>query len=209
MSLRRPRNSPPPKPVPVAALVLYAGDDLWSRWARLLFLEKEVADSRVERLGPGKPLNEDMLVLNPEQRLPAIADREVVLTGARVISEYLEERYPHPRLLPNEPLGRARARMALDRFEQELFPLLATASAGEKAPARAAKARLDQVLVASARSFSARGWFLGPEFSLADGAWAVWLQGVFALGIVPPPAVRDYAERLAKRPSVRKLFADR
>lgn len=207
MSLRRPRNSPPPKPVPVAALVLYAGDDLWSRWARLLFLEKDVADSRIERIGSGTPLNEDLLVLNPEQRLPALADREVMLTGARVISEYLEDRYPHPRVLPNEPLGRARARMALDRFEQELFPLLAAATGAEKAAARSAKTRLNQVLTASARSFSARGWFLGAEFTLADAAWAVWLQGVFALGIEPPLPVRDYAERLAKRPSVRKLFA--
>lgn len=208
MSLRRPRNSPPPKSVPVAALVLYAGDDLWSRWARLLFMEKDVADSRVERLGPGTPLNEDLLVLNPEQRLPALADREVMLTGARVIAEYLEERYPHPRLMPNDPLSRARARMALDRFEQELFPLLA-ATVGDKAAAKAARLRLNQVLAVSARSFSARGWFLGPEYSLADGAWAIWLQGVFALGIEAPPPVRDYAERLAQRPSVRKLFASR
>lgn len=207
MSLRRPRNARPPKPVPVAALVLYAGDDPWSRWARLVFIEKDVADARVERLGAGSPLNEDLLVLNPEQRLPALAERDLLLTGARVIAEYLEERYPHPRLMPTDPVGRARARMALDRFEQELFPLLVAASGTDKAATRSARPRLTQALAASARSFSARGWFLGAEYSLADAAWAVWLQGVFALGIEPPPPVRSYAEKLAQRPAVRKLFA--
>lgn len=209
MSLRRPRNSPPPKPVPVAALVLYAASDPWSRWAQLIFREKDVADSRIERLGPGAPPNEDLLVLNPEQRIPALAERDLLLTGPRVIAEYLEERYPHPRLLPNDPVSRARARMALDRFEQELFPLLIAATLGEKATTRSARTRLGQVLSSSARSFSARGWFLGPEFSLADCAWAIWLQGVFALGIEPPPPVRAYAERLAQRPSVRSLFGER
>lgn len=208
MSLRRPRNSLPPKPAPVAGLVLYAGSDRWSDWARLVFAEKDVVDARVEQLRAGAPPNEDLLVLNPEQRLPALADRELLITGARVIAEYLEERYPHPRLMPTDPAGRARARMVLDRFEQELFPALAEAG-GDKAAAKAARLKLSQTLAASARSFSARGWFLGPEFSLVDSAWAVWLQAVFAYGIEPPEAVRNYAERLAQRPAVRAFFARR
>lgn len=209
MSLRRPRNSPLAKPAPVAGLVLYAGGDIWSAWTRLLMAEKDVADSRVEVQRAGAPPNEDLLVLNPEQRLPALTERELVLTGPRVIAEYMEERYPHPRLMPNEPVGRARARMVLDRFEQELFPLLLAASGGEKAQARAARARLQQMLTASARSFSARGWYLGPEFSLVDCAWAVWLQAVFALAIEPPESVRQYAERLAQRESIRRHFSGR
>lgn len=208
MSLRRPRNSLPTKPAPVAGLVLYAGSDLWSDWTRLIFTEKDVVDARVDRLHDGAPPNEDLLILNPEQRLPALADRELLITGARVIAEYLEERYPHPRLMPTDPAGRARARMVLERFEQELFPLLEEA-AGDKAAGKAARLKLGQALAVSARSFSARGWFLGPEFGLVDSAWAVWLQGVFARGIEPPEPVRNYAERLAQRPAVRRFFTGR
>lgn len=206
MALRRPRTGSALKPAPVAGLMLYvAPKELWNDWVRLVFAEKDINDSRVERIMPGRP-NEDLLVLNPEQRLPALADRDVLLTGPRVIAEYLEERYPHPRLMPTDPAGRARVRMALDRFEQELFPMLVDAR-GERAAAKAARAALMQTLVTGARWFGARGYFVGLEYSVADAAWALWLQGVFALGLVPPDSVRQYAEKLAKRPAIMKLFS--
>lgn len=208
MALRRQRNAPFPKLAPVAGLMLYTGGDVWSDWTGLVFAEKDLDDCRVQAVGPGKP-DEDMLVLNPEQRLPALADRELMLTGARVISEYLDERYPHPRFMSTDPAARAKTRMALDRFEQELFPALVAAQLEAKTkPGKLHKAFVATV-AASGRWFPTRGHFLGVDYGLADTAWAVWLRGANRLGIKLPEATQQYAEKLAARKAIAAYFKAR
>src|SRR5688500_17441481 len=91
------------KPAPRAGVTLFCGrDHLPSLWTRMVLAEKEVAGARIEWIKPGQP-NHDLLVLNPAQILPTLADRDTVIYPAQVIAEYLDERYPHPRLLPLDP----------------------------------------------------------------------------------------------------------
>ena len=193
------RSRPPAKLAPTGGLTLYSGTGPWDGWVSLLYLEKGVDDARQVMVVPGK-FNEDLLVLNPEQRLPALADRDVFITGERVIAEYLDERYPHPRLLPTDPAGRARVRMVLERFASELFPAL-KAAAAPKANAKD-KAHLLDLVKESGRWFAPRGYFTGPEYSQADAAWVVWLKGVLQLKLPLPEASVAYLERLAKRKAV-------
>lgn len=184
-------------------LYVTAGDP-WNDWAALAFAEKDVDDSRTEPVVAGRP-NEDLLVINPELRLPALADRELLLTGARVIVEYMDERYPHPRLLPQDPAGRAKVRMVLEQFASELFPALQAAQVAAAAKSKA-KSPLATLVANSGRWFGGKGYFLGVEYNQADIAWAVWLKGVVALGHKLPENAQRYRDKLATRPVLASYF---
>ena len=185
-------------------MLYVAPDDPWNDWAALAFAEKAVDDARCERTDPARP-NEDLLVINPELRLPALADRELLITGPRVIVDYLDERYPHPRLLPQDPAGRAKVRMVLDQFTTELFPALIEAREAKTVKVRSA---LSQQVANSARWFGGKTYFLG-EFTLADIAWAVWLRGAARLNLKLPENAARYGEKLATRPVLAAYFKAR
>lgn len=199
---------PPVKPAANAGLTLYVGPDtLQGDWARLVLAEKDVDTAAIRVVAPGK-IDEDFLILNPAQTLPTLADREGVIQTARVIVEYLDERYPHPSLMPQEPAGRARIRMTLHKIEHELFPLAERMQAGG-AEATSAKRQLVDGLKGGARFFPSRGYIMGPEYSLADTAWAVLLRRVQIAGVALPPeaaSVTAYAQRLFARPSFQRCF---
>ena len=78
---------------------------------------------------------EDLLDLNPYHSVPTLVDRDLVLYAASVVSEYLDERYPHPPLMPVDPLSRARLRLAMLRVELEWVPHVQAIQAGNKAQA--------------------------------------------------------------------------
>jgi len=200
--------APAIKPAPNVGLTLFvSADSLHSDWARLVLAEKDVDSSSVQVIKPGE-VNEDFLVLNPAQTLPTLADREGVIQTARVIVEYLDERYPHPPMMPQEPAGRARVRMTLHRIEHELFPL-AIKLGTPGAEGTAAKRSLLDGLRNGARFFPARGHFLGTEYSLADTAWAVLLRRLQTAGVALPPeaaSVKAYGERLFARPGFQRCF---
>jgi len=203
MVTRRSRLASATKPAPAAGLTLYvATNDIWSDWAALAFAEKDVDDARIVRVSPDKP-NEDLLVINPELRLPALADRELLLTGAQVIVEYLDERYPHPRLMPQDPAGRARVRMVLEQFAVELFPALDEALVQGKIKARSS---LAQQLAGCGRWFPGKAYFLGVEYTRADLAWAVWLHGARKLGANLPDDAARYYDKLAQRAVISRYF---
>ncbi len=200
---RRSRLATLGKPAPAAGLMLYfAPHDPWNDWASLAFAEKDVDGSRAERVLPGKP-NEDLLVINPELRLPALADRDLLLLGSRVIVEYLDERYPHPRLLPQDPAGRAKVRMVLEQFGTELFPVLQEALAAKSAKA---KSPIAQQVLNSGRWFTGKSYFLGVEYTQADLAWAVWLKGVLSLGLKLPENAARYRDKLAQKAVLAAYF---
>lgn len=200
---RRSRLATLGKPAPQAGLMLYvAPHEPWNDWAALAFAEKDVDDARCERIDPARP-NEDLLVINPELRLPALADRELLLTGARVVVEYLDERYPHPRLMPQDPAGRAKVRMVLEQFAAELFPVLQEALAAKSAKA---KSPIAQQVLNSGRWFGGKAYFLGVEYTRADLAWAVWLKGVQSLGLKLPENAQRYRDKLATRPVLAAYF---
>lgn len=199
------------KPAPNAGLMLFVADEsLPCDWARLVLAEKDVDSAKIQAIRPGRAVNEDFLVLNPSQSLPTLADREGVITGARVIIEYLDERYPHPPLMPQSPAARARVRMALLGVEELL--LLAEELPGASARgAAAAREELLQRLQAGGRHFAAQGYLLGRDYTLADSGWAVLLRRLRRLGIELPAAaepLRRYAARLSARPAYQRCFEE-
>jgi len=93
-----------------------------SHCARLVVYEKGVP-AEVEFFDPNDP-PEDLLELNPNGNAPTFVERDLVLYDARIIMEYLDERFPHPALHQMDPVSRANARMLIKRIDQEWYPLL-------------------------------------------------------------------------------------
>jgi len=182
-------------------LTLYSARDcVHCHRVRLVLAAKGVTYDLV-LVDPAKP-PEDLLDLNPYNSLPTLVDRDLVLYDTGVIGEYLDERYPHPPLMPVDPLSRARLRLAMVRFEKEWLPLVSQA-AGTSKTAEAARKRLRDSLVAALPLFKAAKFFLNPEMSLADCALAPLVWRLPNLGVVLPREahfIADYGERIFRNP---------
>ncbi len=141
---------------------------------------------------------EDLIDLNPYNSVPTLVDRDLVLYDTSVISEYLDERYPHPPLMPVDPLSRARLRLAMVRLENDWLTLVDQIEVGGKA-AEVARKALQEDLASNALAFKASKFFLSPEISLADCAFAPLIWRFESLGIKLPKEAQpiiDYGERI-------------
>jgi RNA polymerase-associated protein len=180
-----------------AVLTLYTTpDDIQCHRARLVLAAKGVSYERV-LVDPARP-PEDLVDLNPYVSTPTLVDRDLTLFDTAVVCEYLDERYPHPPLMPIDPQSRARLRVAAVRIEKDWLPQVDTIRAGGR-PADAARKRLREHLLSALPLFKASRFFLNPEMSLADClvapvVWRLPWLGV-ELGREGKPIV-DYGERL-------------
>ncbi len=168
--------------------------------ARIVLCEKDIVHEVI--LVDPKKLPEDLVDLNPYGSLPTLVDRELVLYNSRVIMEYLEERFPHPPLMPVGPVQRAQTRLALFQVEQDWYPLVdIIETKGEKAVAKAKK-ELTESIASVAEIFSAMPYFLSEEFTLVDASVAPILWRLRHYGIELPKeakAIETYANRLFER----------
>jgi RNA polymerase-associated protein len=178
-------------------LTLYTSpDDVQSHRVRLVLAAKGVGYDRLV-VGPGKP-PEDLVDLNPHGNTPTLVDRDLVLYDTAVVCEYVDERYPHPPLMPIDPLSRARLRLAMVRIEVEWLPLIATIHAGGR-PADTARKHLREQLLTALPLFKSARFFLNPEMSLADCLVAPVIWRLPQLGITlgrEGKAIVDYGERI-------------
>ena len=178
-------------------LALYsATDDIQCHRVRLVLAAKGVTYDLIQ-VDPAKP-PEDLIDLNPYSSLPTLVDRDLTLYDTSVVCEYLDERYPHPPLMPIDPLSRARLRLAAVRIERDWLPEVAHIRAGGR-PADTARKRLREQLLGALPLFKASKFFLNPEMSLADClvtpiVWRLPSLGV-DLGREGKP-IMDYGERL-------------
>ena len=178
-------------------LTLYTtADDIRCHRARLVLAAKGVSYERI-LVDPAKP-PEDLIDLNPYASTPTLVDRDLTLFDTSVVCEYLDERYPHPPLMPIDPLSRARLRVAAVRIERDWLTEVDAIRAGGR-PAEAARKRLREQLLATLPLFKASKFFLNPEMSLVDCLvapviWRLPWLGV-ELGREGKPII-DYGERL-------------
>ncbi|VAW78656.1 Stringent starvation protein A [hydrothermal vent metagenome] len=172
-----------------------------SHRVRMVLAEKGIT-VEIVNIDPDN-LPEDLIDLNPYQSVPTLMDRELVLYDPQVIVEYLDERFPHPPLMPVDPVSRARSRLALHRIQKDWYSLLTDMERGEKTAAKARKALRDS-LASSAEVFAAKPFFLSDDFSLVDASLApiMWRLKHYRIEL-PEQAkpVIDYAERLFARES--------
>jgi RNA polymerase-associated protein len=174
-----------------------------SHRTRLVLAEKNINIDIADIEGPDLP--EDLMDLNPYHTVPTLVDRDLVLYDSRVIIEYLDERFPHPPLMPVDPVTRAQFRLALFRIETDWYQLAEQFEAdGDRKPATKSRKMLRESILASVDLFSAKRYFLSDEFSLVDCSIApvLWRLPVYGieLGTQAEP-IEMYMKRVFERRS--------
>ncbi|MBA3660253.1 MAG: glutathione S-transferase N-terminal domain-containing protein [Gammaproteobacteria bacterium] len=187
-----------------SVMTLYSGaSDIYSHRVRIVLAEKGVSYEVINVESRGKP--EDLLELNPYGNVPTLIDRELVLYESNIITEYLDERFPHPPLMPVYPVARAKARLVIYRFDREWTPLVRKLEIGKGADLKAAAKELTSYLVQLIPAFTSSPYFMGDEFTLVDCCIAPVLWRLPAWGITltstETKAINKYAERVFERDS--------
>ncbi len=187
-----------------------APNDPWSHRTRIVLAEKGIGIDIVS-VEPGR-FPEDLLDLNPYHSVPTLVDRDLVLYDSRVIVEYLDERFPHPPLMPVDPVTRAQFRLALYRIERDWYGLVQQIDAepDKEAQLRFKKMLRDTVL-ASTDLFKVKSFFLSDDFSLVDATIApvLWRLPVYEIDL-PPQAqpIIKYAGLMFARPGFRDSLSE-
>jgi len=187
-----------------------APTDPWSHRTRLVLAEKGISIElvNVDLL----KLPEDLLDLNPYHSVPTLVDRDLVLYDSRVIIEYLDERFPHPPLMPIDPVTRAQFRVALYRVERDWYALAHDIEQGALSKtAEHSRKVLGEAISASAEVFKAKPFFLSDEFSLVDASIAPILWRLPAYGIELPlqaQPIAKYMNTIFSRSTFRACLSD-
>lgn len=176
--------------------------DHYSHRVRMVVAEKGVNVDIVD-VSPGKK-PEDLAEINPYNTLPTLLDRELVLFESTVIMEYLDERFPHPPLLPVYPVARAQSRSLIHRIEKDWTRNVDLLMSGRSREPTLAKARreLTESMIGVAPVFADKPFFMSDEFTLVDCCVAPILWRLKYMGIKLP-------ERQARpmRRYMREIFA--
>ncbi len=181
-----------------------------SHRTRLVLSEKNINIEVASVDGPDLP--EDLMDLNPYHTVPTLVDRDLVLYDSRVIIEYLDERFPHPPLMPVDPVTRAKFRLALFRIEMDWYQLAEQfdAEGDRKLPAKSKK-MLRESILASVELFAVMRYFLSEDFSLVDCSIApiLWRLPVYGidLGSQAEP-IQNYMKRVFDRPSFQESLTE-
>lgn len=171
---------------------------------RIVLAEKDV-NVDVNYVRPdAKP--EDLNDLNPYGQILTLVDRDLVLYDAQIMLEYLDERYPHPPLMPVDPVSRANNRQIRIRVMRDLYGQLEAISSGSEAAANNARKVLRDNLLVIAPIFEQSTYFMSQEFSLIDCCLAPLLWRLTNLDIKLPAqgkGILKYADRLYRRDAFR------
>ena len=182
-------------------MTLYSGiTDPFSHRCRIVLYEKGMDFEIIDVDLMNKP--EDLAVMNPYNTTPVLVERDLVLYESNIINEYIDERFPHPQLMPADPVMRARARLFLFRFEQELFTHVKTLETGPSKGHEKARLYIRENLIQIAPIFVKQKFMLGEEFSMLDVAIAplLWRLDHYQIQLNKQSApLLKYAERLFTR----------
>jgi len=187
-------------------MVLYSGTTCpFSQRCRFVLFEKgmdfEIRDIDLYN----KP--EDIALMNPYDQVPILVERDLILYESNIINEYIDERFPHPQLMPADPIMRARTRLFLHNFEKEIFTHVCTLesrSITDEKVLDAARSAIRERLTQLAPLLVKNKHLLGDDFTMLDVAIAPLLWRLEHYGIDLPKSaapLQKYAERLFSRPA--------
>ena len=189
-------------------MVLYSGTTCpFSHRCRFVLFEKgmdfEIRDVDLYN----KP--EDISIMNPYGQVPILVERDLILYESNIINEYIDERFPHPQLMPADPVMRARARLFLFNFERELFihvQQLERRDHNKDTGKMMDRARMQirDRLTQLTPIFVKNKFMLGDEFSMLDVAMAplLWRLDHYSIEMPKTAApLMKYAERIFSRPA--------
>ena len=179
-------------------------DDMYSHQTRIVLAEKGVGVD-IHLVDPDN-LPEDLIDLNPYASVPTLVDRELALYEAKIIMEYLDERFPHPPLLPVYPVARAKSRMMMRRVDSDWYTLADLILHGDEEEAETARKQLRESLISVVPVFTSQPYFLSDDYSLVDCCIAPWLWRLPLLGVKLPPAKEKLLEGYESRLFEREAF---
>ncbi|MCU7935171.1 MAG: glutathione S-transferase N-terminal domain-containing protein [Candidatus Thiodiazotropha sp. (ex Dulcina madagascariensis)] len=192
-----------------SVMTLYSDPtDPYCHRVRLVLAEKNIT-YEVEDIDP---LNvpEEVMELNPYGTLPTLVDRDLKLYESRIIMEYLDERFPHPPLLPVDPVSRSTSRLLMYRVDNDWYSQMDIILSGKKEASKARK-ELRESLISTAPVFNAKHFFMSDEFTLVDCAIAPLLWRLQELGVEIPTSAKglhEYAKRLFEKASFIKSLSE-
>ncbi len=188
-------------------MVLYSGTTCpFSQRCRFVLFEKgmdfEIRDVDIYH----KP--ENISSINPYGQVPILIERDLILYESNIINEYIDERFPHPQLMPSDPVMRARTRLFLHNFERELFSLVfvlerKNIKVTENALSETRQKIRDRLIQLSS-IFTKNKFMLGDEFSILDVAISplLWRLDYYCIELPKNSApLKKYAERIFSRPA--------
>ncbi len=186
-------------------MTLYsAADCVYAHRVRFVLEEKAMEYQTVNVDFSNRP--EDLADLNPYSEVPVLVDRELALHESVLIMEYLDERFPHPPLIPVDPISRARVRLGLHRFDRDWFDILFRPGHGETEKQRA-RDELRSTLSTLSSLFTRQRFLFGDELSIADCALAPLLWRLPVLGVELPKGAKatlDYMDQIFGMESFRR-----
>lgn len=192
-------------------MVLYSCEsDPYSHQVRIVLAEKGVnVDIQTHDM---HELPQQLVDINPYQSLPTLVDRDLVLYNAPIIMEYLDERFPHPPLLPIYPVARAESRKMLFRIENDWYKLMHFITQSEQPHlVQTARDQLRDSIISLAPVFADKPYFLSEEFSLVDCCIAPLLWRLPNLEIDLPAqanSIKEYMDRVFERDSFKTSLTD-
>jgi len=181
---------------------LFSGNTcIRSHQVRFVLREKGITTD-IQNVG-GKKVPEDLIALNPYASIPTLTDRELVIYDSGVIIEYLDERYPHPPLMPVSPVDRAKVRLALVSLEADIVStaIELDAALGSRNE-NSLRKKLKSMLNASLDLFSSNKYFLNDELTVIDCVLApiLWRLEYFGISLgKEQKAIIDYMETVFSR----------
>lgn len=183
--------------------------DIYNHQVRIVLAEKGVA-VEINYVDPNN-LPEDLLQLNPYGTVPTLVDRELVLYTGHIIMEYLDERFPHPPLMPVYPVSRGQSRLMMHRIQNDWYSV-AKRIVKNEGDVEAARQELRESILALAPLFDEHPYFMSEEFSLVDCYLAPLLWRLPTLGIElngnGSREVKNYMSRVFERESFQASLTD-
>ena len=184
-------------------MILYSGTACpFSHRCRIVLFEKGM-DFEIKDVDL-KEKHEEIAVMNPYNQVTILVERDLTLYESNIINEYIDERFPHPQLMPADPVMRARTRLFLFNIERDLFSHLPDIVNGSGKVAEKARAIVRDNLTQIAPIFAKQKYMLGEDYSMLDVAVAPLLWRLDHYGIVLPKQAAPllkYSERIFSRPA--------
>jgi len=193
-----------------SVMQLYSGvKDMKSHQVRIVLAEKGV-NVEIKQIDPDN-LPEELIEINPYNSVPTLVDRDLVLYNADIVMEYLDERFPHPPLMPVYPVARAKSRLMMHRIETDWYSLVENITLGGS-KSEASRKQLSEELTAVAPIFAEMPYFMSEDFSLVDCCLAPLLWRLPELGIElignGSKELRLYMQRVFERESFQASLTD-
>ena len=190
---------------------LYSGNTcIRSHQVRFVLAEKGIL-TEINNVD-GSVVPEDLMALNPYVSLPTLIDRELILYDSRVIVEYLDERYPHPPLMPVSPVERAKLRLGLATIERDFVePAVALDLVLGTRVENAHRKKLKSLLTSSADLFGIKPFFLSDVFTIVDCVIApiLWRLGLFGIELSgDQKSIYSYMERIFSRVAFKESMTE-